>query len=137
MDNESIKTNILRFRHQAGLTIAQTAAAMDISEASYKKIEKGATRIIYRYMDRLAAALGVTPEQILLGYEPADPRSEGILGEGGREHYLHTLSDNYEQRLREKDEIIAGKDALIADKDRTIKDLREYIDMQKLLNGVK
>lgn len=130
MDNESIKTNILRFRHMAGLTIEQAAAAMELSVASYKKIEKGATRIVYRYLDRLAAALNVTPEQIVLGYQPLDPGSAEYLGEDNRQRYYHGVMEDYESRLREKERVIA-------DKERTIQDLREYIDMQKLLHEAK
>lgn len=129
MDNESIKTNILRFRQKAGLTIEQVAVALDITVQSYRKVEKGSTKIIYRHLDKMAALFGVTPEEILLGYQPLDPSSAQLLEENDKVQYIHDLAEDYEKRIRELK-------ASLEEKERVIADLRDSIASKNALLAI-
>ena len=88
MDNNSIKQNILRIRLEHNLSQTEMADALGIARNTYRKLEKGRTRVISDYVRLIADWAGITPEEVVLGNSSdngiamltEDRRGSGILG---------------------------------------------------------
>lgn len=131
MDNLSIKKNIGDVRKEKKITQEELAQRTGMSRNSLREIEVGETRLISEKLTYIADALGVTPERLVLGYDP-DGNNE-ILSDI-RQSYdtLRKDSDKEIARLREE---LAVKDKLIStleDLNASLKDncrfLREKLD---------
>ena len=101
MDNQSIKKNIEFLRMSAGLSQTEVAHQLEISRVAFRNIEKGETKIVNEILFKLAEILGVSPEHILLGYEPG--ASDSVLEERNSRlmNQMESMVSDYEQRLDE------------------------------------
>ena len=70
MDNARIKENIIRIRNEKGFSQDEMANLLGISRNSYRSIEKGSTNVISRRLGEIAHLLGVSEEELALGYQP-------------------------------------------------------------------
>lgn len=71
MNNNSVKNNISKIRKDAGLSQTVMAEKLGISRTAYRNIEKGDTKLISDSLDKIAEVLGISPEEIILGYTPS------------------------------------------------------------------
>ncbi len=129
MDNKSVKENISRIRRRQGLSQEEMAERMGISRTAYRNIEQGPTRLISDSIGKAAEILGVSAEEILLGYVPekevSNEISEMKVRYGSRLRELESghadelnrikahiglmseLVSSLQENLRTKDEIIS------------------------------
>lgn len=80
MDNNSVKKNITALRKSLGFTQQEMAEKLGISRNAYRRIESGETALVNDYLMDIAAILGKTPDELLLGYMP-DENAGRILDE--------------------------------------------------------
>lgn len=127
MDNNSIKQNILKIRLEHNLSQAGMADALGIARNTYRKLEKGRTRVISDYIRVIADWAGITPEEVVLG----DSSESGIaMLKEERERSndrIRELTEGYEQQLEHLREKIASRDELIREKDDNIRSLKSII----------
>ena len=127
MDNNSIKQNILKIRLEHNLSQAGMADALGIARTTYRKLEKGRTRVISDYIRVIADWAGITPEEVVLG----DSSESGIaMLKEERERSndrIRELTEGYEQQLENLREKIASRDELIREKDDNIRSLKSII----------
>lgn len=118
MDESSIKNNINTYRKSKDLTQTQTAQALNISTNAYRKIEKGKTAIINTHVREFAELVGLSIEELFLGYSPAetmDTTLREVKAEYGNKvttlknkiEYLEHLVASLKETIASKDEIIA------------------------------
>ena len=74
---------------------------LSISQTAYYKIERGKTSLISEHLPKIADALDLSEEALVLGYEPGE-------------------KEKYESIIAEKDRRIAELEAALADKNRII-----------------
>lgn len=124
-----IKTNLIKLRNDLNLSQIDLADQIGISRNTYRNIEVGKTCLVHKSLDKIARHLGVSPEGLILGYEPldvdSDPRLEDVRKnivlkssheqELSQKEITRLIAENYE--LKEKVEIlkqtIEAKDQLI------------------------
>ena len=127
MDNNSIKQNILKIRQEHNLSQAGMADALGIARNTYRKLEKGRTRVISDYIRVIADWAGITPEEVVLG----DSSESGIaMLKEERERSndrIRELTEGYEQQLENLREKLASRDELIREKDDNIRSLKSII----------
>ena len=132
MDNSSIKENIVRRRTAEGISQDEMAKRLDISRNAYRSIEKGESKVIKVISDRLkdiADNLGISLEELVLGYNPRN--GSGELNEM-RERYEHaemSMKEDYEKRIL----ALNNKISMLED---TIRDLREIIELKTEVNSM-
>ena len=117
MDESSIKNNINTYRKSKDLTQLQTARALNISTNAYRKIEKGNTAIINAHVRDFAELVGLSIEELFLGYSPSDTLNttlqEARAEYGNKEAILKNQIDHLEKRIESLKETIASKDEII------------------------
>ncbi|MBR5054167.1 MAG: helix-turn-helix transcriptional regulator [Bacteroidales bacterium] len=127
MDNNSIKQNILRIRLEHNLSQAGMADALGIARNTYRKLEKGSTRVISDYIRVIADWAGITPEEVVLG-DSSDSGIAMLKEERERSNdRIRELTEGYEQQIESLREKIASRDELIREKDDNIRSLKSII----------
>lgn len=76
---EGLGPRLNRLRREAGLTLADVAAALGVSKPTVWAWEKGKARPLPERLDAIAAALGVAPE--LLAATPAPREIDAVIAE--------------------------------------------------------
>jgi transcriptional regulator with XRE-family HTH domain len=76
---EGLGTRLNRLRREAGLTLADVAAALGVSKPTVWAWEKGKARPLPERLDAIATALGVEPE--LLAATTGSREIEGVIAE--------------------------------------------------------
>ena len=128
MDNDSIKQNLQRIRLEQNMSQGQMADALGIARNTYRKIEKGRTRLISDTILKVADVIGITPEEVVLGYAPSEETS-GMLKEAREQFNLRIkdLTDDYELKLEcLRAEISLLKD-LIREKDDNLRTQKSIV----------
>ena len=127
MDNNSIKQNILKIRLEHNLSQAGMADALGIARNTYRKLEKGRTRVISDYINVIADWAGITPEEVVLG----DSSESGIaMLREERERSndrIRELTEGYEQQLETLREKVAILEKFLLEKDDNIRSLKSII----------
>ena len=127
MDNNSIKQNILKIRLEHNLSQAGMADALGIARNTYRKLEKGRTRVISDYIRVIADWAGITPEEVVLG----DSSESGIaMLKEERERSndrIRELTEGYEQQLETLREKVAILEKFLLEKDDNIRSLKSII----------
>ncbi len=138
MDNNSIKENIAKLRKSYGLTQTEMAARLGMSRTAYRNLENGKTHLISENIDKISELLEMSPEEIVLGYQPSDGKGPK-LGEGHRQGDYGPSRREIEREceakvaaLRDQNDALKGYvDALreiIRTKDEVITMLKSYND---------
>ena len=118
MDEKTIRENITLACKKHGFTKKEVAEAVGISKVSFHALEKGPTRILNENVYKIAGFLGISAEELILGYRP-DPESAGLLAQ---------MKADYGERNKS---IISGYEEKLAACERENTTLRALVDSQK------
>ncbi|MDD9369182.1 MAG: helix-turn-helix transcriptional regulator [Acidimicrobiales bacterium] len=79
-----VRRRLRELRSQQGLTLQQVAERANIDVSTLSRLEAGKRRLALDHLPGLAAALGVTADDLLGGAHPHDPRvhSDPVTGDG-------------------------------------------------------
>ena len=79
-----VRRRLRELRTERGLTLQQVAEAAHLDVSTLSRLEAGKRRLALDHLPGLAAALGVTADELLGPAVPVDPRvqSEPIVGDG-------------------------------------------------------
>lgn len=104
MDNNSIKENIERIRIEHHLSQTEMAKELGISRNTYRKLEKGNTKLISDNVFKIANLLKVAPEEVLIGqdfhiYEQSRISEIRLKG-------MESEIEQLKERIKTKDESI-------------------------------
>ena len=130
MYDNSIRENISRAREKYGFTQKAIAEALELSKVSYHALEKGTTRILNPNIYKIADILGISVEELILGYKP-DPESAGRLAQMKAEYgeKRKTLVSGYEEKLGASSRENTTLQALVESQKETIRNQEEIIAM--------
>lgn len=124
MDNISIKENIRKERKAQGLTQEDMAAKLDISLTAYRDLERGNTNIINVNVLRIAGVLGLSVEELLLGYRPV--QAEGIRLEDMKAEYGGQIT-TMERRISDLEKLVSSLEETISTKNEIISMLKKKL----------
>lgn len=114
MDTTTVKGNIQRVRKDLRLTQAEMASKLGISRTAYRNFEKGETKVFSDHITKMATLSGKTEEELVLGYTPRN-LADGELRElHNYREQIRDIRKEYENKLREKDMIIAAQETSIS-----------------------
>lgn len=128
LEEKVIKENLSRYRKEKGLTQEEMADRIGLRRNAYRNIEKGKAPIVNPHLARIAAAMDMSPDELLLGYRPADPRSPQL--QDPRAFYEGRLSateSEFRQRLEEKDRQVARLQESLESLKEQLQDKKEII----------
>lgn len=128
MDNASIKDNIRKIRKARKLTQEAIALQMGISLTAYRDLEKGDTAIVNGNLMKIAALLDTPPEEIVLGYRPA--QTEGINIQKMQEEYSGKI-DTLLKRISDLEKLVSSQEETIRSKNEIISMLKKKLDMDE------
>lgn len=128
MDNASIKDNIRKIRKARKLTQEAIALQMGISLTAYRDLEKGDTAIVNGNLMKIAALLDTPPEEIVLGYRPA--QTEGINIQKMQEEYSGKI-DTLLKRISDLEKLVSSQEETIQSKNEIISMLKKKLDMDE------
>lgn len=74
---ERVRRRLRERRTERGLTLQQVAELAHIDVSTLSRLESGKRRLALDHLPRLAAALGVTTDELIGADAPADPRVRG------------------------------------------------------------
>lgn len=140
MDDNSIKGNISALREESDISQTEMAIRLGIDRNTYRKIEKGETRLLNGRVADIARELGVSTEKLVLGYDPAGPGIDSRV-EDYKEAFRQreqALVENYEHKLEELRREIKGLRELSDTLKEQVKDKNAIISFlrgQKSDNG--
>ena len=124
-----MKDNIRKARMKKGLSQQEVADALDITRVAYANLEKGRVRIVNEHVSALASLLGISLEELLLGYRP-DKEAAQRLQETESEYdaRFRKLRDEYDGRMDGKSaELAATQKKTIDTQESIIQMLRSRI----------
>ena len=101
MDNNSVKENISKLRRRLGLSQEAMAEKMGISRTAYRNIEAGKTRLMSENIDKIASILGISAEELMLGYRPEEGGSRefsDMKAQYGTK--IKEIENGYEEEIR-------------------------------------
>lgn len=131
MDNARIKENIIRRRMELGISQDEMARRLDISRNSYRSIERGGTNVISKRLGDIANILGISEEELILGYRPLNGTGEL---EDIRMHYstsYERMKNEYEARISELSRLVDAQKETIANLNEIINSKNEIIALLK------
>jgi transcriptional regulator with XRE-family HTH domain len=138
-DDAKIREYLRRKRLELGLTQAEVAERVGYSKTAYCNLETGSTEILNKIFVKLPEALGVSIEELLLGFEPDDPGKnivEDVRSEYGQK--MRMMRDGFQGELSRLNEEIRHLKEQIHDKEETISAQKVHIkDLQKQLKAKK
>lgn len=127
MDNNSIKQNILKIRLEHNMSQTKMADALGIARNTYRKLEKGKTRVISDYIQVIADWAGITPEEVVLG----DPSASGVaMLREERERFndrIRELTESYELQKASLRVEIDNLNRLVSEKEDNNRNLKSII----------
>ncbi len=74
---DRVRRRLRELRAQRGLTLAQVAERASIDLSTLSRLESGKRRLALDHLPRLAAALGVSADELVGAGPPRDPRVRG------------------------------------------------------------
>ena len=128
MDNNSVKENIIRRRKGLKLSQQDMADKIGMSRTAYRNIEKGETKLLSENVARIAEALEMDAEELVLGYSYDSAQSKTLKDEKPYRRMYEELDSRYLYDTRENAVWI---------KEREDYSLKEYIEVQKTLINTK
>jgi transcriptional regulator with XRE-family HTH domain len=107
--NNSIGNKLKELRKQKGLSQEEVSEVLNISQSAYARIEKGESSSWAAHLDKIAEFYGVTPEELIKENRVIiNNNQQGGVGYAETINQLsEKLIEQYELRLKEKDELIA------------------------------
>lgn len=128
MTSESIKEIIRRKREEKRFTQHEMAEKLGISRTSYRNIEEGSTRLFCDKLQDIAEILETSIEELLTGQNTSDISGQLLKEENNCREKLKTLTDYYEERIRNLNETLSIKDNAIRTQNDIINRLNAQID---------
>ena len=128
MDNSSIKQNIHNFRKKHRYTQEEVANLLGISVTAYRELERGSTSIVHPNVVRLADLMNTTTEELVLGYNPAEPEDHRL--EEVQEEYGSKV-ENLENKVRNLEKLVMSLEETVASKNEIISMLKKMLDDHK------
>ncbi|MGP1621151.1 MAG: helix-turn-helix domain-containing protein [Candidatus Cryptobacteroides sp.] len=128
MDNNSIKHNLRHFRVRRKVTQKEMADQLGMTRSNYLCIENGDTRLISETIDKFAAVVGVSVEEVLLGYKPC--RDAARVLQETKANYARErkeLVEGYEAQLEEYREKVELRDKVIKAQEKALAALDEQL----------
>lgn len=136
MDNNSIKNNLRHLRVSRNITQKEMAEQLGMTRSNYLCIESGETRLISDTIDKFAEVVGVSAEEVLLGYKPN--KDEAKVLEETKLQYARErkeLVDEYEQKLVDYREKVDMRDKVIKAQEKALSILEgQFATLQRRLN---
>ena len=130
MDNNSVKENIIRRRKGLKLSQQDMADKIGMSRTAYRNIEKGGTKLLSENVARIAEALEMDAEELVLGYSYDSAQSKTLKDEKPYRRMYEELDSRYRFELKKQAEEMSR---LVSE----ISTLKEYIEVQKTLINTK
>lgn len=121
MNNDSIKENIRNKRKSRQLTQEDMAEKLNISLTAYRDLEKGKTAVMNSNVFRIAGILGISTEELILGYMPE--QASGI--------HLEDVQAEYGGRISVMEKRISDLEKLVSTLEDSISTKNEIISMLK------
>ena len=128
MDNTSIKNNIYNIRKSRKMTQEEVANLLEISVTAYRELERGNTSIVNPNVVKLADAMDISTEELVLGYYPT--QAQDISVEDVREEYGSKV-DILERRIAQLEKLVDSLEETIASKNEIITMLKKMLAEQK------
>lgn len=128
MDNTSIKNNIYNIRKSRKMTQEEVANLLEISVTAYRELERGNTSIVNPNIVKLADAMDISTEELVLGYYPT--QAQDISVEDVREEYGSKV-DILERRIAQLEKLVDSLEETIASKNEIIAMLKKMLAEQK------
>lgn len=128
MDNTSIKNNIYNIRKSRKMTQEEVANLLEISVTAYRELERGNTSIVNPNVVKLADAMDISTEELVLGYYPT--QAQDISVEDIREEYGSKV-DILERRIAQLEKLVDSLEETIASKNEIIAMLKKMLAEQK------
>lgn len=128
MDNTSIKNNIYNIRKSRKMTQEEVANLLGISVTAYRELERGNTSIVNPNVVKLADAMDISTEELVLGYYPT--QAQDISVEDVREEYGSKV-DILERRIAQLEKLVDSLEETIASKNEIIAMLKKMLAEQK------
>lgn len=128
MDNTSIKNNIYNIRKSRKMTQEEVANLLEISVTAYRELERGNTSIVNPNVVKLAEAMDISTEELVLGYYPT--QAQDISVEDVREEYGSKV-DMLERRIAQLEKLVDSLEETIASKNEIIAMLKKMLAEQK------
>lgn len=128
MDNTSIKNNIYNIRKSRKMTQEEVANLLEISVTAYRELERGNTSIVNPNVVKLADAMDISTEELVLGYYPT--QAQDISVEDVREEYGSKV-DMLERRIAQLEKLVDSLEETIASKNEIIAMLKKMLAEQK------
>lgn len=128
MDNTSIKNNIYNIRKSRKMTQEEVANLLEISVTAYRELERGNTSIVNPNVVKLADAMDISTEELVLGYYPT--QAQDISVEDVREEYGSKV-DILERRIVQLEKLVDSLEETIASKNEIIAMLKKMLAEQK------
>ena len=136
MDNSTIKKNLETYRERRHISQTEMALLIETSRNSYRQMEKGDTMLINDKLPRIASVLGVSTEELILGYEPVQASEWALKASDNHAEQLHALTREYEERLQTLQDEITVRDTCINSLKDNVEHLKSIIRRQeKELSG--
>ena len=130
MDNNSVKENIIRRRKVRKLSQQDVAETIGMSRTAYRNIEKGGTKLLSDNLGKIAEALGVDSEELVLGYSVEKDTEGRIRDENSYRRMYEDLASSCNAERRKRDEEISRLR-------HEVETLKEHIAMQNDLIRTK
>lgn len=132
IDDNSIKANIFIKRSQRGITQKEMAEKLGMDRTTYRKIEKGDTRILGGRLTEIAGCLGISTEELVLGYIPS---SGDVLTlqeyEAEFNKRVKVILKTYEEKINDLNKELSLLQDLNKELKERIKDKEEIIGFMK------
>ena len=122
MDN-----NLKKFRKSHDLTQQDVAEKVGISLTAYRDLETGKTQLMNDKMVKIADAVGVSLEELVIGYKPS-PENSKLL-----EEQKIKYEDEIRQLKQSVEENITNLQKMLTLKEEIIKQMQEVIDSKNQL----
>ena len=119
---DELHTRIRRAREQAGLSQEKMAEELGVGRTTYVNFETGRSRLFSSLLDRMAARLGKSVEEILFGERPDE---QLLRDEAALEEWRSSLVAEYEGRISALQEKVDALARVIDAQDTTIRTLND------------
>lgn len=133
IDDTSIKNTIFLRRRTLGISQDEMAARLGLDRNTYGNIETGKTRMINRHLQGIAEQLGASLEELLLGFQPIDPKTLPTMHEGdvAYDSRIQALVTGYEKQLEADALRIEQQRRRIVELEASLRDKTDLIAFQK------
>ncbi|MBR5384757.1 MAG: helix-turn-helix transcriptional regulator [Bacteroidales bacterium] len=137
MDNETIKSGIIKIRTGLGYSQQRMAEELGMSRSTYVNIEKGQTQFVNENLSRIAELGDISTEELVLGYKPVSQEELSSLKQeneryaSGRESIVR----GYQEEISSLKERVSDLEALVRSLQDTVAAQKEMMAMYKKMRN--